>query len=162
MESSDTGNVKPMDLGGRLVRERERLIGMTSEERAWRKQYLKDLQLSHGPRRVPELELELTNPIRRFYKAPLDKLCDVLTPSLGFQRAFAVRFYLGKVAMAVTFVYATAYYFKYNQNDWTRKGGWRVINSRPACNPGDEGFPKLSDRNEPRDYAARGFKESPI
>lgn len=46
--------------------------------------------------------------------------------------------------------------------DWTRKGGWRVISSREVCVPGDEGYPRGSDRTAPADYAARGFKKSPI
>ena len=41
MAASPTGGVKAMNIGGRLVRERERLIGMTEEERAWRARYLK-------------------------------------------------------------------------------------------------------------------------
>lgn len=83
MASSDTGGVQPMQIAGRIVRERERLIGMTDEERAWRKQWLNDQKLSHNePRHVPELEKQLTNPIRRFYRAPLDKLCDILSPAL--------------------------------------------------------------------------------
>lgn len=36
MKSSDTGGVTPMPIGGRMVRERERLLGMTTEERNWR------------------------------------------------------------------------------------------------------------------------------
>jgi hypothetical protein len=46
--------------------------------------------------------------------------------------------------------------------DWTRKGGWRVIKSRTACVPGDEGYPRTTDRSSPADYAARGFKTAPI
>lgn len=80
--ASDTGGVKPMAIAGRMVRERERLIGMTADERAWRKKWLKDQELHHGPRKVPALELELNNPIKRFYRAPLDKVCSILTPAL--------------------------------------------------------------------------------
>ncbi|XP_043640823.1 uncharacterized protein LOC122611649 [Drosophila teissieri] len=160
--ASETGGVKPMVIAGRMVRERERLIGMSAEERAWRKQWLKDQELHHGPRKVPALELELNNPIKRFYRAPLDKVCNVLEPVLGFQRAFTVRYWTGKALLALTGIYAGAYYFKYNQNDWTRKGGFRVIHSRKQCVPGDEGYPKVSDRSAPSDYAARGFKESPL
>lgn len=70
-----------MAIAGRMVRERERLLGMTDFERNWRKQFLKDQELSHHePKLVPALERELMNPIRRFYRAPLDKLCDALTP----------------------------------------------------------------------------------
>lgn len=54
------------------------------------------------------------------------------------------------------------YYFKYNQNDWTKKGGWRVLGSRPAIDKGDPLFPRASDRTKPEDYSARGFKSSPI
>ncbi|KAH8273541.1 hypothetical protein KR018_000072 [Drosophila ironensis] len=160
--ASDTGNVKPMAIAGRMVRERERLIGMTADERAWRKQWLKDQELNCPKRKVPALERELNNPFKRIYRAPLDAVCSALTPSLGFQRAYTVRYWTGKALLALTGIYAGAYYFKYNQNDWTRKGGWRVIHSRKACVPGDEGYPKVSDRSAPSDYAARGFKESPL
>lgn len=80
--ASDTGGVKPMAIAGRMVRERERLIGMTPDERAWRKQWLKDQELHHGGRKVPALELELNNPIRRLYRAPLDVISKALTPAL--------------------------------------------------------------------------------
>lgn len=46
--------------------------------------------------------------------------------------------------------------------DWTRKGGWRVIKSRTASYPGDPDYPRGSDRTKPADYAARGFKEAAI
>lgn len=83
MEASQTGGVKPMPIAGRLVRERERLHGMTAEERAMRKQFLKDQILSsHEPVHVPEYWRERYNPIRRLYRAPLDALQKVLAPSL--------------------------------------------------------------------------------
>lgn len=40
--ASETGGARPMAIAGRMVRERERLVGMTDAERAWRSQYLKD------------------------------------------------------------------------------------------------------------------------
>lgn len=46
--------------------------------------------------------------------------------------------------------------------DWTRKGGWKVTTSRKAVVPGDPGYPYVSDRHTPADYAANGFKSSPI
>lgn len=52
--------------------------------------------------------------------------------------------------------------FVYIFKDWTRKKGWRVLHSRKVCVPGDEGYPKLSDRSKPSDYAARGFNEAEI
>ncbi|XP_050086612.1 uncharacterized protein LOC126571825 [Anopheles aquasalis] len=163
MASSDTGGVKPMSITGRMVRERERLLGMSPEERAWRAQWLKDQQLSpNEPRYVPEYWKERYNPIRRLYRAPLDLVQKALTPVVGLEWAHAVRFWTGKVAITGFAILATAYYFKYNQNDWTRKGGWRVIRSREAVVPGDPGYPNYPKRESPSDYAARGFKQSPI
>lgn len=74
-----------MFLQAKLSRERERLhgAGMTAEERAWRAQWIKDQHLSpNEPRYVPELERELKNPIRRFYRAPMDKLQNALVPKV--------------------------------------------------------------------------------
>lgn len=72
---SDTGGVKPMTIGGRMVRERERCIGMTNEERAWRAQWLKDQILTkREPVYVKELHDQFRNPIRRLYMRPLDTL----------------------------------------------------------------------------------------
>lgn len=82
-ESSTTGGVKPMAIAGRMVRERERLVGMTTDERAWRKQWLKDQVLSHNePKHVPEYWKERINPIRRAYMAPLNALGSALEPIL--------------------------------------------------------------------------------
>lgn len=75
IHSTETGGVKPMTIGGRMVRERERCIGMTPEERAWRAQFLKDQILTERePVYVKELHEQFRNPIRRFYLRPLDKL----------------------------------------------------------------------------------------
>lgn len=89
VEHSETSGVKPFPIGGRMVRERERLHGMTNEERAWRKQYLKDQILTENePRHVAEYWKERTNPIRRFYKAPLDLMHKALTPMLVSYRIY--------------------------------------------------------------------------
>lgn len=83
-----------MAIAGRMVSERERLLGMSKEERAWRAQWLKDQRLApHEPVRVPELERSRLNPIRRFYQAPLNQLTKVLTPVLV---RFVGRFLFGK------------------------------------------------------------------
>lgn len=83
VEASETGGVKPFPIGGRMIRERERCIGMTDEERSWRRQYLKDQVLSENePKFVADYWKERTNPIRRFYKFPLDAMHKALTPML--------------------------------------------------------------------------------
>lgn len=80
-EHSPTGGVKPFPIAGRYVSERERLAGMTDAERAWRAQWLKDQILSkHEPVHVPALERELLNPIRRFYRFPLDCVESMMKP----------------------------------------------------------------------------------
>jgi NADH dehydrogenase (ubiquinone) 1 beta subcomplex subunit 6 len=67
------GGVKPMSITGRMVRERERLQGMTPAERAWRQKWLKDQVLTpNEPVFIKELEKDYYNPIRRFYRAPLN------------------------------------------------------------------------------------------
>lgn len=103
----------------------------------------------------------------------------------GYGKHF--RFWSGKVLMAVVGIYSAAYLLKYNGNvsisnviehmgdrtlpqrlhwrlfvaqDWTRKGGWRVLSSRTATNQGEQQFPKTSDRSQPSDYASRGFNKS--
>lgn len=81
MTESQTGGVRPMAIAGRMVSERERLFGMSTEERAWRAQWVKDQRLSpNEPVHVPELIKSKLNPIRRFYRAPLDKVMSILTP----------------------------------------------------------------------------------
>lgn len=81
MASSNTGGVRPMAIGGRMVRERERLIGMTDEERAWRARYLKSQILAPEEPIIPEgFEKEYYNPFRRFYRMPLNKVESLLTP----------------------------------------------------------------------------------
>lgn len=68
-------------LGRRLIRERERLIGMTDEERAWRAKFLKDQILDHSePVISPDYNKKRYNIFRRIYRAPLNKLENMLVP----------------------------------------------------------------------------------
>jgi len=161
MESA-TGGVKPMSIAGRHVNERERLSGMTAEERAWRQKWLKDQVLStNEPKLIKTNTPDLMNPIRRFYRAPLDMLFfKVLQPAIGADAAMVFRFYTGRGLMGLWGIFGAFYYFKYNTNDWTRKGGWRVIKSREAVYPGEPGYPAVSQKSKPSDYHDRGFKGS--
>ncbi|KAJ4450492.1 hypothetical protein ANN_01919 [Periplaneta americana] len=115
--ASDTGGVKPFSIQGRLARERERVMGMTNEERAWRRQWVKDQELSpNEPRHVPEYFKERYNPIRRAYRMPLDMAFKPLMPVLGERRTNIIRWFTGKFLMIGFAIYAGAYYFKYNAN----------------------------------------------
>lgn len=110
MASSDTGGVKPFSIAGRYINERERLNGMTDAERAFRNQWLKDQILHESePRFVPELYKATCNPIRRFYRFPLDQLLKTLTPMLGYHKAFHVRYWTGKALMTVGATYISTF-----------------------------------------------------
>lgn len=157
---SYTGGVKPMNIAGRYVTERERLVGMTDAERAFRKQWLQDQILSpNEPRKVPETYKALYNPIRRFYRWPLDKFQASLEPALGYESAYVIRNCIGKGALIIFGIYWFTYYAKYNSNDWTRKSGWRSKVSKTVVDIGDENFPKVSEKTKPSDYADRGFSK---
>lgn len=80
---SDSGGFKPMPIEGRMARQRERCIGMTDEERAWRAKWIKDQVLAPDEPQIPnEYYKQRFNPIRRFYRAPMDKVEAALTPKL--------------------------------------------------------------------------------
>ncbi|XP_059051028.1 NADH dehydrogenase [ubiquinone] 1 beta subcomplex subunit 6 [Achroia grisella] len=160
---AQTAGVKPMAIAGRVASERERCLGMTDAERAWRKQWLKDQILApNEPVHVEEYWKERTNPIRRFYRKPLDKLFTSLIPMLGEERAVNYRYITGKLGLIAIGVLSVHYYFKYQGNDWTKKGGWRVMRTKPTVLPGQPGFPFKSERSKPSDYADRNFKNSVI
>ncbi|XP_014218492.1 uncharacterized protein LOC111642901 [Copidosoma floridanum] len=158
---SDTGGVKAMAIQGRMARERERLIGMTDEERAWRAQWLKDQHLHGEPVEPKNYYVERYNPIRRFYRYPLDKLESALKPLIGTNKAIITRHVIGKGGFLIASIYSTWYYFKYNAGDWTRKGGWKVTYNRIPTYPGDPGYPNFKEKTA-QEFATFGFENSPI
>lgn len=163
-EKEELRSYNAMSIEGPFANERERLSGdFTAADRAYRRQYLKDQELAPDePQVVPELEQAFKNPIRRFYRKPMDMLQVALRPIVGEAWAARFRYHIPKHLIGISFVYLTWYYFKYNANDWTRKGGWKVRSVRPICVKGDPGYPKVSERSEPGDYYDRGFKSRKI
>jgi len=70
-----------MSIMRRMGRERERMLGMTDEERAWRKKWLDAQKLAPEEPVMPkDYYQELYNPIRRFYMAPMNKFQSTLEP----------------------------------------------------------------------------------
>lgn len=70
-----------MTIERRMARERERMLGMTDEERAWRKKWLDAQKLAPEEPVLPEgYYKEMYNPIRRFYMAPMNKFQSMLEP----------------------------------------------------------------------------------
>ncbi|KAK0081273.1 hypothetical protein PV326_007752 [Microctonus aethiopoides] len=161
-KASQTGGVQPMSIAGRMVSERERLLGMSPEERAWRAQWLKDQHLAPDePKINPEYYRIRYNPIRRFYRAPLDKLENALLPKYGPNVAYFWRHLISKTFFIFVGITWATYYFKYKASDWTRLSGLKVTKSRPILLPGDPGYPNFY-RKKDNEYATHGFENSPI
>uniref|UniRef100_A0A6V7HZ84 Uncharacterized protein n=1 Tax=Bracon brevicornis TaxID=1563983 RepID=A0A6V7HZ84_9HYME len=161
-DHSYTGGVKPMTITGRMIFERERCIGMSAEERAWRAQWLKDQVLAPDePKFNPEYYKQRYNILRRFYRAPMDRFERALTPKIGLEFAQCCRHLISKTFFTVVGSLCVLYYFKYNQSDWTRKSGLKVSMSRQKMFPGDPGFPNYATKTD-REYASFGFEKSPL
>ena len=80
---------RPMSIEGPFCDERTRLDGMTDADRAWRKQWLKDQELSpNEPRHIPESRKH--NPIRLAMRFPLDWAFSKLEPKLVTNVAYVV------------------------------------------------------------------------
>ncbi|XP_076302954.1 uncharacterized protein LOC143221367 [Lasioglossum baleicum] len=160
MASSDSGGVKVISIGGRVTDVRERLIGMTDEERAWRAKYLKSQILApEEPITTKEYYKNLYNPIRRFYRAPLNQVESLLTPLMGSTRALVTRHVIANLLMSIVAVYGGWYYMKYNTATWMRQSGWRIIKTPPAQIPGAKNYQGLI---KPKQFATSGFENSPI
>ncbi|KAE8741119.1 hypothetical protein FOCC_FOCC013378 [Frankliniella occidentalis] len=160
-----TGGVKPFGIEGRFARERERLAGgFTDADRAWRSQFLKD-QVLHNEPVIPEWYYkERYNPIRRFYRWPLDTLFGTKheTYETNF-RKFAPRYWTGKFLMGLATAYIGYYCFKYHANDWQSHGGFDSI-GRKTFRPIGSEFYNTKETLKPADYYdnRRGFNKCPI
>lgn len=71
----------PVNLAGRFENERARLgPEFTEADRQWRIKWIQDQALHHSePYSVPAMEASNLNPIRRFYRWPLNFLENALT-----------------------------------------------------------------------------------
>ncbi|XP_003706389.1 NADH dehydrogenase (ubiquinone) B17 subunit [Megachile rotundata] len=163
MASSNSGGVTVVTLGGRMARERERLIGMTDEERAYRAKFLKSLELAPEEPIIPKnFNKEYYNPLRRLYMAPLNKFESAITPMVGDCAAYAIRTLLGRSIIGIFVIYGGWYYYRYNTATWMRQSGWRVMRDRETVFPGTPEFPKITGPKKPNEYATFGFEKSPI
>ncbi|KAJ1524370.1 hypothetical protein ONE63_010871 [Megalurothrips usitatus] len=127
---STTGGVKAFPIEGRFAHVRERLAGgFTDEDRAYRAKFLKD-QVLHNEPVVPDWWYkERFNPIRRFYRWPLDTLiCNTETPQTFWR--YASRYWTGKVLLGLAGTYVGYYIIKYHSNDWQNCSGFEYIRSK--------------------------------
>ncbi|XP_064461062.1 uncharacterized protein LOC135371021 [Ornithodoros turicata] len=162
---SHTGGVRPMNIQGRFGSEIARVSSgeFSQADREWRKKWVNDQVLSpNEPRRVPELERKFKNPIRRFYRFPMDYLFSKLEPHVGRTQASVMRWVVPKLFFVYLGAMAFHYQVKYNSHDWTRHSGFIVRSSRKDVLPGDPGYPDTSDRSAPQDYADHGFKDRKV
>ncbi|XP_076440289.1 uncharacterized protein LOC143279883 [Babylonia areolata] len=113
--------------------ERQRLTGcgMTAEDRALRKQWVLDQQLSpNEPRYVKEVTPR--NFFRRLYMGPADSAFARLIPMIGRAPASMARVAVPRLMLIVGGVYWAYYHLKYNAKDWTRDGGFHIYVNKPA------------------------------
>ncbi|KAK2720335.1 NADH dehydrogenase [ubiquinone] 1 beta subcomplex subunit 6-like [Artemia franciscana] len=154
---------KPMTIEGPTYDVRVRVggSGMTELDRQWRKQWVKDQQLTH---REPVIDRKMIaqrmNPIRRFLRFPMDYLFyNVLEPKIGYRRAFIGRNMFTKIVLGMAFLEFAYYYLKYEKQNWTSLQGWHVYDTRPRILPGEPGYPNFT-KKQPNDYYDKGFKNS--
>ncbi|GAB1860426.1 hypothetical protein CAJAP_01505 [Camponotus japonicus] len=156
------GGERPMNIVRRVGRERERMLGMTDEERAWRKKWLDAQKLApEEPVTPPGYYKEMYNPIRRFYSAPMNKVQNMIEPVLGYTGAHVARHIISKTAIGIFTVYCIFYHLKYNKMQWTRQGGWKITLSRPKMYPDTKDLDALY-RTKGNQFYVNGFDKSPI
>lgn len=151
-----------MNIAGRMARERERMLGMSDEERAWRKRFLKHQILVDEPVTPPNYYKLRYNPIKRFFRFPMDMFQKAITPIMGPSKAELLRMTVSTMGRTIFFAYYAFYYIKYNTRDWTQKGAWRFYLTRPAVLPGDKDFPKHKHVTDPKEFYTLRFEKSPI
>ncbi|KAL0278820.1 UNVERIFIED_CONTAM: hypothetical protein PYX00_000517 [Menopon gallinae] len=158
--ASFSGGVPVFSIGGRMIYERERLLGMTDGERRWRAQYLKDQILSPDePRFSPELYKSTTNIFRRIARIPLDLVMIPISPLMSKATQKEARVLLRNVSMSICAIYGLFYMLKYNPQDWTRQGGLDFVFKPPRLLPGDPDYPNRP-KKQAYEYGDQGFSKS--
>ncbi|XP_025109135.1 uncharacterized protein LOC112573204 [Pomacea canaliculata] len=137
-----------------LPYERQRLAGsgMTDEDRALRRQWIKDQELHHEPRFVKELKPR--NFFRRLYMNPTDAFFNYFIPLIGKTPAAMLRIVIPRALLGLSGLYVFYYNIKYLSNDWTRAGGLNVFESKPMILTSTVHLPEKKHD----DYYDRGFK----
>jgi len=139
--------------------ERDRLggAGMTAEDRALRRQWLKDQELSpNEPRYIPELYPK--NPIRRMLAAPWDAFFNALRPIIGERWASSGRYFVPKYFIVLGTLSAFYYHMKYNPSQWVDKMGWNIYGTKPVFPPEGVNYQLKQDS----DFYDKGFKSRKV
>ncbi|UXI17758.1 fushi tarazu-like protein [Sarcoptes scabiei] len=161
---SETSGTFHTSIVGRFENERARLgPNFTEKDRQWRIKFLKaqDLHPSE-PFDVPELRKVHYNPIRRFYRYPLNLFEDFLTPKLGRFHATLVRKTIGNGLILYYFALFGWYQLNYNQTSWEYNKGFFTSASREAVFPGDPRYPWKDPKTESWQYYDRDFHKRKV
>merc|ERR1711979_31282 len=143
-----------------MPHERQRLAGkgMTDADRALRKQWILDQELSpNEPRHVPELRPK--NVFRRAMAAPWDALFTATKPFLGTYRSALLRYFVPKYALGIFGAYCVYYHLKYNHKDWT-KFGWNIWESKPQMIVLGQDWELVE--KQPSDFNDQGFESRKV
>jgi len=143
--------------------DRQRLAngGMTDEDRALRRQWLRDQELKYPKREIPELQPK--NIFKRIWRAPWDLL--IGKPANKYLDPFYAkwtRWSAPKVIMFVPFLWAGWYWLKYHGNDWQKTGGpWYYFEKPMLVGYGSEEVEKYVKKEED-DFVDFGYKDRKV
>ncbi|KAL6263804.1 hypothetical protein P5V15_003887 [Pogonomyrmex californicus] len=161
-DTSAMNGDRPMTIVRRMERERERMLGMTDEERAWRKKWLDAQKLDPDePITPPGYYEEMYNPIRRFYMAPGLKFESMLAPYIGELKATVTRRSITRLMMSFIGIYCVYYHVKYNKKNWMKNGGFQISVSRSKMYPDNKDLKALY-KTKGNEFYVNGFDKSPI
>jgi len=139
--------------------ERQRLAGagMSEEDRALRRQWIKDQQLSpNEPRHVKELTPR--NAFRKVYSGFADGLFTKLIPVVGINAASMMRVVVPRMSLIIFGAYVAYYQLKYHSKDWTRVGGFHAFQSKPRVLYAETECPEKTHD----DFYDQGFKSRKV
>lgn len=161
-----SAGVRTVWIESRFWYDRERLSADFDEDwRSYRAQYLHSLELDpREPVHVPEYELELINPIRRFTMIPGDwlenKILKKIAPDEKHSAVWRLSITRGLMIWAASI--GVYYWYKYNMMNWTERAKPRVSITRPLIYPSHPQFPFKDYRTEPAHHADYGFARRTI
>nr|XP_027194597.1 uncharacterized protein LOC113789278 [Dermatophagoides pteronyssinus] len=147
---SPSSGVLHTSIEGAFSNERARLgPTFTETDRQWRIKYLESQNLHPAePFEVPELSKVHYNPIRRFYRWPLDQLEKFLRNHMQTHNAVFTRKIIGGTLIGYFTLLTIWYQLNYNVPNWEYKKGYRIFYTREAVMPGDSRWPMPNPRKE--------------
>lgn len=159
--------VRTVWIESRFWYDRERLLPDFDDDwRKYRAKYLHSLNLHpNEPVHVPQWELHMINPIRRFYMKPGDLIEKHIIKRFITTDAPRAEKYRSNVRnLFVAYVVASLayYYVRFNYKKWETDTGVLARTSAPKIHYGHPQFPAKEWHQEPADYCDMGFTKRTI